>query len=127
MEGLSDPVSGLNMGQTAEVLARDFGITRAEQNAFAMRSHTRAVDAKKAGRFVDEIHPTIDESSFATCLLEDIGPREGQSTEALAKLKPIFDKENGTVTAGNACSITDGAVAILLMNEAKARAEGRKI
>ncbi len=127
MEGLSDPFSGLNMGQTAEVLARDFGITRLEADAFALRSHQRAVDAKKAGRFDDEILPTMNESNFSNCLQADVGPRDGQSIEALAKLKPIFDRENGTVTAGNACSITDGAVALLLMNEAKARAEGRKI
>lgn len=127
VEGLSDPISGLNMGQTAEVLARDFGITRGESDAFALRSHQRAVEAKKAGRLNDEILPTLVESSYSSAIQEDIGPRDGQSLEALAKLKPIFDKENGTVTAGNACSITDGAVALLLMDEAKARSEGREI
>lgn len=124
MEGLTDPISGLNMGQTAEILARDFHITREEQDAFALRSHQRAIEAKKAGKYADEIFPVILEPGYQEILGEDVGPRDGQSMEALRKLRPFFDKENGTVTPGNACPITDGAVSLLLMNEKKAKAEG---
>ena len=127
MEGLTDPISGLNMGQTAEVLARDFHITRQEQDQFAVRSHHRAVEATKAGRHAQEIVPLPIEPKFKTFLDKDIGPRDGQSMEALAKLRPFFDRENGTVTAGNACPVTDGAAALVLMDEAKAKAEGREI
>jgi acetyl-CoA acetyltransferase family protein len=127
MEGLTDPVSGMNMGQTAEVLARDFSITRQEQDKFALRSHERVVAAQKAGKFNDEIQPVILEPKYDGFLGGDVGPRDGQTLEALAKLKPFFDRENGTVTAGNACPITDGAVALVLMNEAKAKSEGREI
>jgi acetyl-CoA acyltransferase len=127
MEGLTDPISGLNMGQTAEVLARDFGITRETQDKFALRSHERTVAAAKAGRLGEEIIPIIAEPDFKEAVTADIGPRDGQSLEALGKLKPFFDRENGTVTPGNACPITDGAVAMVLMNAEKAKAEGREI
>ena len=127
MEGLTDPISGFNMGQTAEVLAKDFLISRREQDEYATQSHLKTVEAAKAGRFSDEIIPMVLEPDYASFLSGDFGPREGQSPEALAKLKPFFDKENGTITAGNACPITDGAVALVLMNEAKAKSEGREI
>lgn len=127
MEGLTDPISGLNMGETAEILARDFGITREEQDKFAARSHQRTVAAAKAGHYSDEIHPIVIEPQFSSFLEKDIGPREGQSSEKLAKLKPFFDRENGTITAGNACPITDGAVALVLMEAEKAKSEGREI
>jgi acetyl-CoA acetyltransferase family protein len=125
MEGLTDPISGLNMGQTAEVLARDFHITREQQDKFALQSHQRTVAAKD--KLAEEIFPLVIEPSFSEMLAHDIGPREGQTMEALGKLKPFFDRENGTVTAGNACPITDGAVALVLMNEEKAKSEGREI
>lgn len=127
MEGLTDPISGLNMGQTAEILARDFHITRTEQDAFAVRSHQRTVEAQHAGRFKDEVAPMVVEPDYSEILETDVGPREGQSMESLAKLKPFFDRENGTVTPGNACPITDGAVALLLMSEEKAKAEGKEV
>lgn len=127
MEGLTDPISGLNMGQTAEVLARDFHLTRKEQDEFALRSHIRTVAAQKEGRFENEIGPITIEPSYADFLSTDVGPREGQTMEQLGKLKPFFDRENGTVTPGNACPITDGAVALVLMSEARAKAEGREI
>jgi len=127
IEGLTDPISGLNMGQTAEILARDFGITRETQDKFALRSHQRAAAADKNGRFAQERTPVMVEPDYREFLATDIGPREGQTMEALAKLKPFFDRENGTITPGNACPITDGAGALVLMNEAKAKAEGRKI
>lgn len=127
MEGLTDPISGLNMGQTAEILARDFHITREEQDAFAVRSHARTVAAQKAGKFNSEIFPVVLEPGYDTFLADDQGPRDGQSMEALAKLKPFFDRENGTVTPGNACPITDGAVGLLLMSEARAKALGTEV
>lgn len=127
MEGLTDPISGLNMGQTAEVLARDFGLTRAQQDAFALRSHQRTVEAQKSGRFDDEIISVVTEPKFSEMVSKDVGPRENQNLESLAKLRPFFDRENGTVTPGNACPITDGAGAVVLMNEDKARSEGRTI
>lgn len=127
MEGLTDPISGLNMGMTAEVLARDFHITREEQDKFAVRSHQRAVDATKSGRMAEEIVPLPVEPKYKSFLDKDVGPRDGQSMEALGKLKPFFDRENGTITAGNACPVTDGAAAMVLMDEAKAKSEGREI
>lgn len=127
MEGLTDPISGLNMGQTAEVLAREFMISREEQDKFALVSHVRAAQAEKSGRFGQETTPIVLEPDFRESLSQDVGPRENQSLEALAKLKPFFDRENGTVTPGNACPITDGAVALVLMSEEKAKAEGREI
>lgn len=105
--GLTDPTCGLNMGQTAEILAKDFGITRAEQDQFALESHQKAVAAWKRGFFTDEVF-ALDGAD------RDTGPRPNQTLEALAKLKPIFDRANGTVTAGNSCPITDGAVALIL-------------
>jgi acetyl-CoA C-acetyltransferase/acetyl-CoA acyltransferase len=120
--GLTDPVSGLIMGETAEVLADDFGISRQDQDAYALESHRRAVAAQQAGRFEEEIVPV---PVGASELKKDIGPRPDQSLEALAKLKPYF-KEGGTVTVGNSCQITDGAAAVVLMPGEQARAEGRQ-
>ena len=120
--GLSDPVSGLNMGQTAEVLAREFGIAREDQDAFAMRSHRLAAAAWNEGRMQGEvialpIPPRFDENAE-----RDNGIRENQTPEALAKLKPLFDRRFGTVTAGNSSQITDGAVALVLASGERARA-----
>jgi acetyl-CoA C-acetyltransferase/acetyl-CoA acyltransferase len=112
--GLTDPVCGLNMGQTAEVLAKEFGITRAEQDEFALKSHERAVAAWKRGFFNDEVVPIPAELAGGSAVKMDTGPRPNQSLEALAKLKPIFDRENGTVTPGNSCQITDGAAALVV-------------
>jgi acetyl-CoA C-acetyltransferase/acetyl-CoA acyltransferase len=121
--GLTDPVSGLIMGETAEVLADDYGITRQEQDEFALESHRRAVDAQKRGIFTAEI--VSMKTKNGALVTQDVGPRADQSLAALAKLKPYFRK-NGTVTVGNSCSITDGAAAVLVMAGEKARAEGRQ-
>jgi acetyl-CoA C-acetyltransferase/acetyl-CoA acyltransferase len=121
--GLTDPVSGLIMGSTAEVLAREFNITRQEQDQFALESHHKAAKAQKACVFQDEITPVPVPD--AKPLAQDVGPRAEQSLEALAKLKPFFE-ENGTVTVGNSCSITDGAAAVLVMTGETARAQGRQ-
>ena len=114
--GLSDPVANLNMGQTAEILAREHGISRDEQDAFAVRSHLHAVAAKEL--LSREIAPVLGKKIAA----DDNGVRSDSSLEKLAKLKPIFDILTGTVTAGNASQITDGAVALLVATEAAAAA-----
>ncbi|MDF1814909.1 MAG: thiolase family protein [Verrucomicrobiales bacterium] len=115
--GLSDPVSGLNMGQTAELLAREFEIGRDEQDEFALRSHQLASAA--AEKLAAEITPWYDAKSGKP-VTADNGVREGQTMEALGKLKPVFERNTGTVTAGNASQITDGAVALLMMSREKA-------
>lgn len=121
--GLTDPVSGLMMGDTAEKLAREYGISRDEQDAFALNSHQKAVAAWQAGRLSDETM-TVYPQPKSEAISEDIGPRDGQSMEALAKLKPYFDRKWGSVTVGNACGVTDGAVAVLLMDEDYANSLG---
>jgi acetyl-CoA C-acetyltransferase/acetyl-CoA acyltransferase len=114
-EGLTDYVCGLNMGQTAEVLSREFRITRERQDQFALMSHQRAIAAREKLR--EEIVPVFPAPRHEI-VRDDIGPREGQTLEALAKLKPYFDRKNGTVTVGNSCQVTDGAVALLVGDEA---------
>lgn len=123
--GLTDPVSGLNMGETAEVLARDFGVSRAEQDAFALESHRKAAEARN--RLAEEIcpvYPPATRGSRAPVFDRDNGIREDQSLEALAKLRPVFERGTGTVTAGNSSQITDGAVALLAMTEDRAEKLG---
>ncbi len=122
--GLTDPVCGLNMGQTAEILAREFSVTRADQDAFALMSHQRAVAAEP--RLHEEIMPVPLPPKFSEVISKDDGPRAGQDMAALAKLKPYFDRVAGTVTVGNACPITDGAAAMLVMRESMANELGLK-
>jgi len=116
--GLTDPVCGLNMGETAEVLAREFGINRELQDAFALESNARAVAARE--KLAEEICPVYPFGGRQPAITSDNGPRKDQTIEALAKLKPVFDRKTGTVTAGNASQITDGALALLVMTEEKA-------
>ncbi|HEY2955515.1 MAG TPA: thiolase family protein [Candidatus Eisenbacteria bacterium] len=118
-EGLTDYVCGLNMGMTAEVLSREFRITRQRQDEYALMSHQRAIAARE--RLREEIVPIFPPPRHEM-LRDDVGPREGQTLEALAKLKPYFDRRNGTVTVGNSCQVTDGAVALLVGDEETARA-----
>jgi acetyl-CoA C-acetyltransferase/acetyl-CoA acyltransferase len=99
--GLTDPISGMVMGRTAEQLAREFHILRGEQDEYALLSHRRAVAARTDGVLAEEIIPIPVYPDFSEILEEDIGPRENQSMEMLAKLKPYFDRRNGTVTVGN--------------------------
>ncbi|HSR73647.1 MAG TPA: acetyl-CoA C-acyltransferase, partial [Sulfurovum sp.] len=124
MSGLTDPVSGLMMGSTAEVLAREFGISREAQDLFALESHIKAANAKQSGRFSQEMMPIIYDEENGKILDYDDGIRDGQSLEALATLKPYFDKKNGTVTAGNASQITDAAAAVIVMGEEEAKQRG---
>ena len=125
-EGLTDGVCGMNMGMTAELIAREAGVSRQEQDRFALQSHQRAVKATESGRLRKEILPIALGPKYTTFLSDDVGPRKEQSLEALAKMKPYFDRRNGTVTVANACPITDGAAMLLLMNAKKAKALGLK-
>jgi acetyl-CoA acyltransferase len=117
VEGLTDPFCSLNMGQTAEVLAKEFKISRREQDEFALQSHKRAIEAQEAGRFSGEVAPFAIPPSYERTLAADSGPRKNQTLEALAKLKPYFDSRHGTVTVGNSCPITDGAVMLFVASE----------
>lgn len=126
MEGLTDPFVGINMGQTAEIIAKEFKISRKEQDEFAVTSHQKAIAAQKSGRFAKEITPFYLGPDYKKVVSDDVGPRDGQSMEQLAKLKPFFDKKFGTVTPGNSCPITDGAAMVMLMSREKAQSLGYK-
>jgi acetyl-CoA acyltransferase len=123
-EGLTDPFVGMNMGMTAEVIAKEFGIGRKEQDEYALRSHQKAVAAK--AKLAEELTPFYLPPDYKETLTEDVGPRDNQTMEALAKLKPFFDKNTGSITAGNSCPITDGAAVVLMMSREKAEALGYK-
>ncbi len=123
LEGLTDPTVRLNMGQTAEVLAREFAITRKEQDAFALQSHQRAHAAWESGWYHDEVVHLFPPPDYSP-VLRDEGIRANQSMEALAKLKPVFERPLGTVTAGNSSQITDGAAMMIVTHRARAEAEG---
>jgi acetyl-CoA C-acetyltransferase len=124
-DGLWDAFNDHHLGITAENLVDKYAISREEQDAFAAASQQKAVAAIEAGRFNDEITPILilsrkgDSVSFVT----DEQPHAGTTAESLAKLKPAFKKE-GSVTAGNASSLNDGAAAVLLMSATKAKAFG---
>ena len=117
--GLTDPSCGLNMGETAEILAKDFAISRSDQDTFAVESHRRAVEASDRCFMSGEIAPFDLPLEPGEALKLDVGPRAKQSMEQLAKLSPIFDKA-GTVTAGNSCPLTDGAAAMVVSDERNA-------
>jgi acetyl-CoA C-acetyltransferase len=118
-DGFLDPLSGLIMGETAENLARQYEITRDEQDAFALRSQQRAASAIDSGRFDAELTPVeIKGRRDEPLTLErDEHPRADTTLESLRKLPPVFDKKSGTVTAGNSSGITDGAAAIVVLGE----------
>lgn len=124
MEGLTDPLSGLMMGSTAEVLAQDFGISRKEQDEYALLSHQKAEGAQNSGAFKEEIAPIVYNASKGLIMSDDDGIRYGQNIQALTKLRPFFDKKNGTVTAGNSSQVSDAAAAVVLMSESKAKELG---
>lgn len=124
LEGLTDPFVGINMGQTAENIAKDFSISRREQDEFALRSHQRATAARE--KLAEEMTPVFLPPKFKDVVEEDIGPRAEQTMEALQKLRPFFDKKYGTITPGNSCPITDGAAMMLLMSREKAETLGYK-
>ncbi|MDX2204541.1 MAG: acetyl-CoA C-acetyltransferase [Hyphomicrobiaceae bacterium] len=125
-DGLWDAFNGYHMGNTAENVARQWQITREEQDKFAAASQNKAEAAKKAGKFKDEIAPvTIKTRKGDVVVAEDEYIKEGVTVDSIAKLKPAFDKE-GTVTAANASGINDGAAAVVLMSLAEAERRGIK-
>lgn len=124
IEGLTDPTNGLIMGLTAENIAQYFGISRKEQDKYALSSHQKATNALQNAIFADEISPIIYNND--KIMSDDDGIRVNQSKEALAKLRPFFDKKNGTVTAGNSSQISDSAGAVILMSESRAKEMGLK-
>jgi len=118
VKGLTDPVVGLSMGQTAENLATRFGIDRAAMDAYSARSHARVLAARAAGA-LGEIVPLVD--ARGTLYAEDDGVRDDSTPERLAKLRPVFDKPWGNITAGNSSQVTDGAALLLLASEEAVR------
>jgi 3-oxoadipyl-CoA thiolase len=117
----------LQMGETAERVAQKYEVSREDQDAFALRSHQRAVGAQKSGRLAEEIVPVevAQRKGDRLRLTEDEGPRSDTSLEALAKLRPAFS-EKGSVTAGNSSPLNDGATALVLMSDAEAKRRGVK-
>ncbi len=124
MKGLTDPIVGQLMGQTAENIAFKFGINRRRMDEFSARSHQRVSAAQKAGHFAQEIIPLIDEKG--NIYAEDDGVRHDSTADGLAKLKPFFDKKYGYVTAGNSSQITDGAAWLILASEEAVQKYGLK-
>ncbi|HEX2266579.1 MAG TPA: thiolase family protein [Actinomycetota bacterium] len=124
-DGFLDPLCGLIMGETAENLARKYEIPREEQDDFALRSQQKA--AATSERRAKEIVPVEAPSRKGSVVVErDEHPRDDTSMEGLKKLKPVFDPDTGTITAGNSSGITDGAAALIVMSEDRAKAEGRE-
>ena len=125
-DGFHCPLADMLMGATAEKLAQEKGISRAEQDEFALASQHKSEAARAAGRFDDEIAPVSVPQRKGDPLVvsADEHPRDGAKLESLGKLPPVFDRENGTVTAGNASGITDGSAALLLMSAERAQELG---
>ena len=124
-DGFLDPLCGLVMGETAENLARKYGIGREEQDEFALRSQQKT-EASRERRAKEIVAVEIPGKKGETVsVTDDEHPRAGTTMESLAKLPPVF-ADDGTVTAGNACGVTDGAAALLVMSESRAKAEGRE-
>src|SRR6201996_7558280 len=125
-DGLWDAFNGYHIGNTAENVAQRWQITRAQQDEFAVGSQNKAEAAQKAGRFKDEITPvTIKTRKGDVVVADDEYPRHGATLDAMSKLRPAFAKD-GTVTAGNASGINDGAAALVLMTAKQAAKEGKK-
>ncbi len=126
-EGLYDAYANVSMGITAENIAAKFGITREEADRYAAQSHARAYKAIQAGKFKGEIVPVIIKGKKGDVVFDtDEGPKPQTTVEVLKTLKPVFKPEGGVVTAGNASSMNDGAAAVLVMSETKAKQLGCK-
>jgi acetyl-CoA acyltransferase len=121
---IAEPSTGQTMGQSAEKMAKENGITREEQDRIALMSHQRAAAATADGRLTAEITAWFGGAEMDQVVREDNGIRSDTSLEALAGLRPVFDRKYGTVTAGNSSPLTDGAAAVLLMADEKAKALG---
>lgn len=126
-DALWDAFNGYHMGITAENICDDWGLTREELDEFSAKSQQKACAARAAGKFKDEIVPIEVKQKKQTVIVgTDEGPREGTTAESLARLKPAFKPDGGRVTAGNASSINDGAAAVVVMSEEKAKELGIK-
>ena len=126
-DGLWDAFNGYHMGNTAENVARQWQITRQQQDEFAVASQNKAEAAQKSGRFKDEIAPVTVKARKGDIVVEaDEFPKHGTTLDAISKLRPAFAKD-GTVTAGNASGINDGAAAVVLMKASEAAKENRKV
>jgi acetyl-CoA acyltransferase len=121
---LTEPTTGLTMGQSAELMAQKNGIPRRAQDELSVQSHRRAAAAWEAGRFDDEVMHVAVPPRFEKVSARDNIVRPDATLEAMAALKPVFDRRYGTVTAGNASPLTDGAAAVIVMSEEKARSLG---
>ena len=122
--GLTDPTCDLIMGNTAENIAKEFNISRQDQDEFSLDSHLKALKAIENKTLEDEIIPVQVPKAYEQTIAIDNGPRQGQTIEALQKLRPFFDRKFGSVTVGSSSQITDGAGACLLMRESTAKARG---
>lgn len=121
---IAEPSTGESMGQSAEKMAKENGITRLAQDRYALMSHERAAAATASGRFAEEIAPWFGGPGMDQVVTADNLIRGDTSLEALGQLKPVFDRRYGSVTAGNSSPLTDGAAVVLVMEEQKARALG---
>ncbi|MEJ2538558.1 MAG: acetyl-CoA C-acyltransferase FadI [Gemmatimonadota bacterium] len=124
---IAEPTTGETMGESAERMAKANGLSREAQDEWALRSHRLAAAGTEDGRLPAEIAPTWVPPDYQEVVRSDNGIRTDTSLEKLAALKPVFDRKYGSVTAGNASPLTDGASAVLLMSEERAKAEGREI
>jgi acetyl-CoA C-acetyltransferase len=125
-DGLWDVFNGYHMGNTAENVAKQWQITRQQQDEFAVKSQNKAEAAQKASKFKDEIAPVTVKNRKGDIVVDaDEYPKHGTTLEAVGKLRPAFDKD-GTVTAGNASGINDGAAAVVLMKASEAQRRGKK-
>jgi acetyl-CoA acyltransferase len=123
---IAESTTGLSMGESAEKMAKENGISREAQDKFALQSHLRAAEATASGRFKDEVMTVVVPPGFDNVVETDNLIRGDSTLEAMAKLRPVFDRKYGTITAANASPLTDGAAAVLLMSEEKAKALGLK-
>jgi acetyl-CoA acyltransferase len=121
---ISEPSTGMTMGQSAEKMARENGISREEQDRVALRSHQLAAQGTADGRLTAEIAPVFVPPEYDETIVSDNGIRADTSLDQLAQLRPVFDRRYGSVTAGNSSPLTDGAAAVLLMSEDAARTHG---
>jgi acetyl-CoA acyltransferase len=123
---IAEPSTGETMGESAERMAKENGITREEQDRWALRSHELAAAATADGRLTAEIAPAYLPPDYRTVVDRDNGIRDDSSLEKMAALKPVFDRKYGSVTAASSSPLTDGGSAVLLMSEERAKAEGRE-
>ncbi|HEX8172903.1 MAG TPA: acetyl-CoA C-acyltransferase FadI [Thermoanaerobaculia bacterium] len=123
---IAESTTGLTMGESAEKMAKANGISREAQDRFALQSHHRAAAATASGRFADEVMTVVVPPGYDNIVETDNLIRADTTLESLSKLRPVFDRKFGTITAGNASPLTDGAAAVLLMSEEKVKALGIK-